>query len=104
LTAIHSGMMDKKDGNSSPPQLQKPILHGKPGIAGTLAAIRQERRKIIQNQQIDSIEMAFKLLLPFTTAEIDTSFGIVGCQNTKSVTWNLRIKSGEYQVQPRLQV
>ena len=66
-------MMNEQDGNSLPPQPQKPILHRQPGIASSLAARGHKRREVVQNEKVHAIEMRLKGLLPFNTAEISAA-------------------------------
>ena len=60
--------------------------------------------KIVQNEKVNTIEMPLKFLLAFGAAEIDAEFTVVGGKHTKSVIRNLGAKSGEYRVQPDLEV
>ena len=50
---VRAGMMDEQNRYSLTPQFEQPVLHGYPSIAGTLASIRAERRKIIEDDQVN---------------------------------------------------
>jgi hypothetical protein len=83
LATVHTRMMNEQDRNSLASQSQQPILQRQPGIAGSLAAGRHRCREVVQNEKVHAIEMRLKGLLPFRTAEIDSSIPRAGISRAR---------------------
>src|SRR6516162_2301815 len=96
-------MMHQQNGDALPTQLEQPILNRNPSIARALAGGRGERRKVVQNHQVDILQQRVKGLLSFYRAEIDAAFNLVRRQDSECIVRNIASKTSRNWLESLLQ-
>ena len=69
LPTVRPRMVDEQNRDSLTPQFEQPVLHRHPGIAGTLASIRAERQKIIEDHEVDAAQDEINCASPLLRAD-----------------------------------